>query len=69
VFADRAQVVEFLRSEHVDEQVPHGGHVAGRGGDHLLPALLGEHRVDEPAVARAGFAADPAAAFHAADHV
>src|SRR5580693_1703313 len=67
--ADRAELREFLRGQGVDEELADGGHVAGRGGQDLLPALLGEDGVDEAAVARARLAADPALGLEAADHV
>src|SRR6185437_14898076 len=67
--AYRAEFLEFVLGQGVDEQLADSRHVAGGGRHDLLPALFGEHRVDEAAVARARLAADPALALEAADDV
>src|SRR6202034_120669 len=69
LLAERAELRELLAGQRTDEQFTDGGHVAGRGRLDLLPAFLGEDGVDDPAVARARLAADPAPGLEAADNV
>jgi Flavin-binding monooxygenase-like len=64
---DRAKLAEFFVAERVDQQFADGFHVAGGGFPDLVPARVGEHGVDPPAVSRARLPADPAPGLEAAD--